>query len=169
VSLAGDLLEQAGHLAKRERQRPRQASLRRSVSSSYYAVFHLLTSEASRLVGQNLTPAAAHRIQRWFDHHEMKRVCGMFSTPAPPRSIALVLGVAPSIEIQGIAQSFIQLQEARIEADYDLTSIWTRLGAQQHTKTAQDVFDAWARIQRTHEANVFAIALLSAKLFEKDR
>ncbi len=37
-----DLLEQANHLARRERGRPRQASLRRAVSSAYYALFHLL-------------------------------------------------------------------------------------------------------------------------------
>jgi len=41
------LLEQAHHLAKRERNRPRQASLRRAVSTAYYALFHLLISEAA--------------------------------------------------------------------------------------------------------------------------
>lgn len=45
MGLPEDLLEQAGHLARRERKRPRQASLRRAVSAAYYALFHLLTSE----------------------------------------------------------------------------------------------------------------------------
>src|SRR5712692_5365690 len=43
---ADDLLEQARHLANREKKRPRQASLRRAVSTAYYALFHLLISEA---------------------------------------------------------------------------------------------------------------------------
>ena len=41
-----DLLEQAKHLASRERTKPKQASLRRAVSTAYYALFHLLISEA---------------------------------------------------------------------------------------------------------------------------
>jgi hypothetical protein len=35
---AHDLLEQAKHLANREKKRPRQASLRRAVSTAYYAL-----------------------------------------------------------------------------------------------------------------------------------
>jgi uncharacterized protein (UPF0332 family) len=42
-----DLLEQAKHLANREKKRPRQASLRRAVSTVYYALFHLLVHEAT--------------------------------------------------------------------------------------------------------------------------
>src|ERR1035438_6153633 len=46
MALADDLLEQAHHLAKREPKRPRQASLRRAVSTAYYSLFHLLISSA---------------------------------------------------------------------------------------------------------------------------
>ena len=43
-----DLLEQANHLARREPKRPKQASLRRAVSTAYYALFHLLIGQAVR-------------------------------------------------------------------------------------------------------------------------
>ena len=46
MTLARDLLEQATYLSQREKTRPKQASLRRAVSAAYYAVFHLLNSEA---------------------------------------------------------------------------------------------------------------------------
>ena len=169
MSLPSDLLEQADHLSKRERQRPRQASLRRSVSCSYYAVFHLLTAEATAHVGPNLTLNATQRIQRWFDHGDMKRVCGMFSRPEAPRQLSAILGGPVSADMQMIAQSFIQLQEARLDADYNLAATWTRLTAQQYAQVAKNTFAAWARIRRTHESNVFALALLSAKLFDKER
>ena len=169
MSLPSDLLEQADHLSRRERQRPRQASLRRSVSSSYYALFHLLTAEASILVGPNLALNATHRIQRWFEHGDMKRVCGMFSVPTAPRQLTAILGEPISGDMQMVAQSFIQLQEARHDADYDLATTWTRLTAQQYAQVARNAFAAWTRIRRTHEANVFALALLSAKLFDKER
>ena len=61
MALSNDLLEQALHLATRESKRPRQASLRRAISSAYYGLFHLLIGEATRV----LAPAqpAALRIQ----------------------------------------------------------------------------------------------------------
>ena len=63
------LLEQAQHLANRERKRPRQASLRRAVSTAYYALFHLLVSEAIlnwKRVDQR------HLLARFFEHGKMK-------------------------------------------------------------------------------------------------
>jgi hypothetical protein len=71
--------------------------------------------------------------------------------------------------MQTIAQSFIQLQEARLDADYNLAVTWTRLTAQQYAQVAKNTFAAWTRIRRAHESNVFALALLSAKLFDKER
>lgn len=48
MPLPDDLLEQARHLANGERRRPKQASLRRAVSTAYYALFHLLIQETIR-------------------------------------------------------------------------------------------------------------------------
>lgn len=50
MPLSADSLEQAHHLATREKQKPKQASLRRTVSAAYYALFHLLCGEGSRLM-----------------------------------------------------------------------------------------------------------------------
>jgi hypothetical protein len=46
MPFADDLLEQAHHLVTREEGEPKQASLRRAVSTAYYALFHLLIDEA---------------------------------------------------------------------------------------------------------------------------
>ena len=48
MSFADQLLEQPDHLANREKKRPRQASLRRAVSTAYYALFHFLIFEATK-------------------------------------------------------------------------------------------------------------------------
>ena len=64
-----DLLEQAKHLANREKKKPRQASLRRSVSTAYYSLFQLLIREATlnwRRVDQRAVLA------RFFEHGRMK-------------------------------------------------------------------------------------------------
>ena len=44
-----DLLDQAVSLAKLDAKKPKQANLRRAVSSTYYALFHLLVDEACRI------------------------------------------------------------------------------------------------------------------------
>ena len=78
-SLPEHLLEQARHLAKRERTRPRQASLRRALSTAYYALFHFLIAEAVRQIGPNLSEDNYNRVYRWFDHGAMQRVARVFS------------------------------------------------------------------------------------------
>ncbi len=99
----------------------------------------------------------------------MKHVAGMFSSATPPRQILAVLGAPTSSDLQAVAQAFVRLQGARHAADYDLSSHWTRHVAQDYVQATRDAFDAWNSIRRTHEANVFALALLSAKLFDRER
>ena len=65
MALADDLLEQAQHLAMRDPKRPRQASLRRAVSTAYYALFHLLIA-ATIVNWKNLHQRS--QVARGFDH-----------------------------------------------------------------------------------------------------
>lgn len=169
MSLASELLDLADHLSIRERRRPRQASLRRSVSTSYYALFHLPTAESAGLIGSNMDPGAIRKMQRWFEHGEMKKVCGMFSAADAPKQITSILGSPVSADLQTVAQAFIKLQEARHDADYNLETIWTKLATQEFVQVSRDASDAWSRVRRSHEANVFALAFFSAKLFDKER
>lgn len=69
MALADDLLEQAHYLAKREPKRPRQASLRRAVSTAYYSLFHLLISSAI-LQWKGVHQRA--QMARGFEHGAMK-------------------------------------------------------------------------------------------------
>ena len=169
MSLSHDLFQLAGRLARFERRRPKQATLLRATSTAYYAIFHLLTTGSTQILAPNVTRPSSVRMQRWFDHREMKRVCGMFSTSKPPESVSKILQAAPSYELQTLARNFVRLQEARHQADYDLGSTWTRATTLDFVQVTQNAFDAWDQIRRSHEANVFALALLSVKLFEKER
>lgn len=69
-----DLLEQASHLATRDRKgKPKQANLRRSVSSAYYALFHLLVGEAAaRLLAPKGLAGLRVGLARQFTHECMK-------------------------------------------------------------------------------------------------
>ena len=108
MSLPRDLLEQAGHLAKREPRRPRQASLRRAVSAAYYALFHLLI-EAS--VSNWKRPEQRPRLGRAFNHGFMKDAANK---------------VQGKSGLKTVAAAFVSLQEERHSADYDNERAWSR-------------------------------------------
>lgn len=85
-SLHRDLLEQAGHLARKEPKKPRQASLRRAVSTAYYALFHLLIAEATvLLLTKTKNKALRHALARAFRHNTMKRVSSEFAKGRIPQ------------------------------------------------------------------------------------
>jgi hypothetical protein len=76
MGLAQDLLQQADHLAAYEGANPSQASLRRAVSTAYYALFHLLVEEA----GQRWSGSSEARtgMERAFQHGPMKNTSMQF-------------------------------------------------------------------------------------------
>lgn len=159
MALHNDLLDQAAHLARREPRRPRQASLRRAVSAAYYALFHLLTGEAASLITPTALKGFEPSVRRILAHSEMKNFCKSVSqaqVPAPLRSHAAALGQA---DLRDVAKAFVQLQEARHRADYDLATQHSRSEALRLIRVAQDAFAKWERIRRTDGARAFLLAL----------
>jgi hypothetical protein len=59
-----------------------------------------------------------------------------------------------------VLEVFVDLQEARHQADYDLTKTWNRLAAENHVTAARDAFTSWQTIRRTSNTAVFVAALL---------
>ena len=118
MAFADDLLEQAYHLANREPGEPKQASLRRAVSTAYYALFHLLIDEA---VGNLGIERQRSVLARTFDHGKMKNVCenqikNFYSEGKPPAGL----------QLKNVAQVFTLLQQKRHIADYDNSVVWGR-------------------------------------------
>src|SRR5216684_8102629 len=70
MPFADDLLELAKDLANLHPKNPHQASLRRAVSTAYYALFHLLISEATSNWSR---PELRAILARVFDHGPMKQ------------------------------------------------------------------------------------------------
>lgn len=174
MALHHDLLEQAEHLAKRETKKPRQASLRRAVSTAYYALFHLLAADgAGRLAPA--TPAALRPlIQRTFNHGDMRAVCKGFAeghrsaiggkTPGnPPLATRGLISLPLDGKLFDVVQAFVDLQEARHDADYNPTKRWNRLDVMNHVQTARQAFADWAAIRHSPDAAVFVVALVLQK------
>ena len=70
-----DLIEAARSMTEMNPRRPTQASLRRAVSTAYYAMFHCLAYAAANvLVGRDRSPAW-HRVYRALEHGRARNAC----------------------------------------------------------------------------------------------
>ena len=162
MSLASDLLEQAYHLARREPKRPRQASLRRAVSTSYYALFHLLISEATLNWRQSSQRAT---LGRYFQHGSMatasdrqtadcSRVLRSNPPPAPGVDTDCMAG------LRTVSLAFYQAYQQRQTADYDTAEQWTRTEALAVIDSVDSAFKAWSDIRNHKLAHNYLLSLL---------
>jgi uncharacterized protein (UPF0332 family) len=162
-----DLLEQARFLTGRDVRRPKQASLRRAVSTAYYAVFHLLASDAASQASPNSPTGLSQRIQRSLDHTAMKQASKGFASNNLSMAIKSFVAQPLPLLLVSVAGSFNKLQEERHEADYDLASKFDRARAQNAVVRAEQVFRDWAAIRDTDDAKVFLAALMFGKYWDR--
>lgn len=162
MPLANDLLEQAYHLARRERKRPKQASLRRAISTSYYALFHLLISEATKN-WKNADQRAA--LGRFFGHGSMvsasnaqRGKCNVYINSNPPPAAGADLDCMR--HLQTVSLAFSQAQEQRHSADYDVSKTWTRVEAMAIIDQVDAAFKSWSAIRDHKFAQEYLLSLL---------
>ncbi|HXE52949.1 MAG TPA: hypothetical protein VN541_08045 [Tepidisphaeraceae bacterium] len=155
MSLARDLLEQAQHLSRRERHRPRQASLRRAISAAYYALFHLLIEEATAILISR--PQLRSKFARAFDHGDMKLASRAF---ANAQAAHLAGGASIPPDLQDVAAAFVELQELRHEADYNPDRSFTRSECVNLVARVDEAFATWQTIRNDPVARTYLAALL---------
>lgn len=138
MRLPEDLLEQAQHLARREPKRPRQASLRRAVSTAYYALFHLLISEA---ILNWKRVADREDLARMFEHANMKTACAKKRDELDDEFRKMKTTAPPG---------------------HDLT-VKKHLHLVAKVATVDAAFEAWKAIRKEDTAQAFLFTLLQKK------
>lgn len=117
------LFEQATKLsATTRRGAPRQADLRRAVSSAYYGLFHgALAALADEFIGVVERGSPRHRLAyRRVDHGELRRLCERALRPSTTDKYAPFIPVAGwGPDIVAFSAALVTLQEKRHSADYD--------------------------------------------------
>ena len=168
MALHDDLLEQAEHLARLDKVGPpRQANLRRSVSTAYYALFHLLIAEAVSLLPARPI-ALRQQASRSFSHDEMKRVCSGIASGNPEKTTALIMSPLKfSSPVRAVASVFDDLQDALHRADYDVFWRFTRSEALRLLFLTRLTFAMWRRVCTNEEAKVFLVALMLQKKWSR--
>jgi uncharacterized protein (UPF0332 family) len=153
-----DLLEHAALLSELDLQtEPKQVTLRRCVSAAYYALFHLLTTEAAKNWKH---PGQRDRFARLFDHGRMKTCSAkVASRPLPVEpSDALV-----ATELRIVADSFLRLQQARHTADYDNSVVWSRAQVYELVRLAHDARASWSKIYEKELAQEYLLELMGTR------
>ena len=147
----------------KEPKRRRQASLRRAVSAAYYAVFHRLVDDATRLV-----ISGSDRIDlrgclaRAYAHRNMLKVARQFTSRGVSLKLLPGLKSLPlQPELVAVAETFVDLQQARHEADYDIMRRFNRNEVLDLADRAQAAMTDWRQIRKSAQADTFLIGLLA--------
>jgi hypothetical protein len=130
ASVMEQMLEQAAELV--ERHPHSSAAKRRAVSSAYYAAFHWLLWTCGRTVLPDLDPETDEfvRVYRALDQGTLKN--------------AFASGLLKSnAALSAIGTDFVQLQEARIKADYTppRRNLFAVSEVREHLERARTIID----------------------------
>jgi hypothetical protein len=155
VAYHDELLQQAKELVHKNPNNPTQADLRRSVSSAYYALFHLLIFEASLNWSNDISRPG---LARMFDHGVMKKVSKKV-TDAGRMPYAQEDPVIVD-KLRSFAGLFVQLQEQRHEADYNIKDAWTLTQSLKEMLAANRAFVTWQEIRTEKISQDYLVSLL---------
>lgn len=167
--LASGMLRTAHALAglSASRGRPALSDLRRSTSTAYYALFHQLTRHAALNAFPTSTEVEIANVTRWFTHTGIRTASSWVIVADGPqvpkktdRSSVELLRADPNRPIARqlltVAESFIELQDARHEADYSNDYDPVRYATLDHVSTAESATRAaWSmwRAQSSPKSN----------------
>ncbi len=171
-TLHTQLLHQAELLATKEPKKPRQASLRRSISTSYYAAFHFLIYQATRkIVGTSHDRKPLRELLgRAFNHGEMLDICKSFRSGTGGLPATVERAFKPLTipqELQQIADNFVTLQNERHQADYDLSAKFRRRDALEAHALADECIKLWPKISSHSATDFFLVGLSTWKRIKR--
>ena len=133
--------------------KPRQADLKRAISTAYYALFHAMAKDAADLlvgVGNNRPDKAWAQLYRSLQHGDAKNACISARNLGFPQSITTC------------AASFVKLQQMRHEADYDPDHRVVRAHAIDAIKLAENAISS-LHASPKRDRRAFAVHILMKK------
>ena len=160
MTLATDFLEQATHLASREKGKPKQASLRRAISAAYYSVFHLVVADGARRIVD--VPRLRNVVARTFEHRKLLTIASAIerisTKPKEQHWLREHLSSHIAPGLTSFCRTFVSLQDQRHDADYDAAATFTRSEVVGVVTLARDAHVEWAKERDSDNALVFLLA-----------
>ena len=177
MSLADDLLQQAKDLLGSSsgsdgRGRPKQANLRRAISTAYYSLFSLLVDAvATEAVGGGRKKKLLRGyVIRSVTHRSIVDICKKFSdhdgklNPGDKDKLKMLVAVHGIPEdLAYVARTCQYLQGQRHEADYNLVRIFKKEEATSLIDKTAKAHKKWKAVKDHEATKVFLVALLVQK------
>ena len=144
-----DLIETARRLTEFGTPQPTQADLRRAVSTAYYVLFHCLAGAAADLLtGSSRRSPEWHQVYRALEHGKARNACQQQG----------VMRTFP-MEIRSFAKAFVDLQDARHQADYAPESRYLKPDVLAIIDTVEEAIDRFEQADVRHQRS-FAVHVL---------
>lgn len=133
------------------------------MSTSYYALFHLLVADAVGLMLPGAVRAGLRNcLSRAFDHSTMYKAARQFASGGVSPALALGLnGQSPQIQLARVAAAFMDLQQHRHGADYDMSRVFNRPEVLSITLATESAFADWDGVRKSIQADTFLVGLLA--------
>jgi hypothetical protein len=158
-----DLLQFAQAIANLHSDEAHQPSSRRAVSTGYYALFHLLISDA---VANCTDPQFRATLARIFDHGPMKQASdrklselndffGRRPLEGPERTV--------KYHLYNVAETFSQAQQDRNDADYNLLREWPPTQVSLLLEGIAEAFKSWNAIRHEPVGRDYLISMLPSR------
>lgn len=116
--------------------RPRTIYLRRSVSSSYYALFHELCEQAATALLGSASSPSQPSVKRWVSHADVRALCEAMTGNG--RAAVRLAVSTPDADLVRIADAVVTLQDQRHLADYDDSFDLDKAGALSALQLSRD-------------------------------
>lgn len=169
-----ELLAAARRLISRrpgQRGKLSSARIRRSVSTTYYALFHFLLDEVGKKVAGagNATRVRRRMLVRSVTHKGARTALSKVKGPAIEASVIDFFGSAtPPVFISDFARAFSDAQTKRLDADYDLNKPLSEGDARVLQLRAKRVIRSWrdanSAADRDFKRSLCLFILLNGKL-----
>lgn len=129
-----------------------QGTLRRAVSTAYYALFHFLIEAAC---GNWTRPEQHPALARMFEHARMANASN--SRVGKHKNAA---AGSTEFRLYFVASAFLQLYERRHKADYDLSGTVSARDVEGALNLVKDAFANWTVIRDEQIAQDYLFSLL---------
>jgi hypothetical protein len=163
MTFADDLLALTQDIANLPSEAHRQANLRRAVSTAYYALFHLLISEATLNWAR---PELRPILGRLFDHGPMysasvakEAELNAYFKGNPPESAERTVAQ----HLLTVSKTFVQAQQRRIDADYNMRGEVTETETLTQIESVTEAFKSWDIIRGEATAQAYLLSMLGNK------
>ena len=102
-------------------------------------------------------------VSRTVAHDEMKQVASAFASGSLSPQLQAVGVVSVSDELKVVAKTFVVLQQARHEADYNRDTSFTRDQVKKLVQLVSEAFQDWKTVRSQPEARAYLVCLLFGK------